>query len=544
MSFNDQNFNLIDDSWIPETTAEWFAWLAREEEKTRNSYLAKPATFISEYIKEKQIARDYEGREILELLQNAADQARENNSAGRVVIELLPDGLIVANTGAAFSVGGVQSLETTHLSPKWRNRRHLIGNKGLGFRSILNWSSSPIILSGELNLSYSPQYSKHILTKLMDNPELKQRVEEVRGATEELVVPLLPFPGYTESGHLDSFIKTDSAALIYSQCRAWRKRGYDTALGMPFDRPHFYKEAKEQLEALRPEVLLFVEYLVELRFVASGTADRVWRIDGNENLSMVTENDEPLGLWRIHRKSDIIPDDKTDTDQKGPLDYEIVVAIPDVESFGELKPSPLFSYFPTEIELPHPVVCHATLELNQSRNHTQQCDSNTYVLEQLALFLAEVAEIRSSQYPEGPNAGFRLLLPLKSYPNDLVREKFPEQLILAARERAIVPTLSGLPLRPQVARLVPGVDVVWLPAASFPEVALIRDSKEKEFFSELGVPQLSNVELRKRLVELKSLSIEERALLISGLIKNNIEKSVHSSSLLLDNNSNQVPDSA
>ena len=117
-------------------------------------------------------------------------------------------------------------------------------------------------------------------------------------------------------------------------------------------------------------------------------------------------------------------------------------------------------------------------------------------------------------------------------------------MILAARERAIVPTLSGLPLRPQVARLVPGVDVVWLPAASFPEVALIRDSKEKEFFSELGVPQLSNVELRKRLVELKSLSIEERALLISGLIKNNIEKSVHSSSLLLDNNSNQVPDSA
>jgi hypothetical protein len=544
MNVNGQNFNLIDDSWIPKTTAEWFAWLAREEEKTRNSYLAKPATFISEYIKEKQIARDYEGREILELLQNAADQARENNSAGRVVIELLPDGLIVANTGAAFSVGGVQSLETTHLSPKWRSRRHLIGNKGLGFRSILNWSSSPIILSGELSLSYSPQYSKHILSILIDNLELKQRVEEVRGATEELVVPLLPFPGYTESGHLDSFIKTDSAALIYSQCRAWREKGYDTALGMPFDRPYFFEEAKEQLETLRPEVLLFVEHLDELRFVTSGTDDRVWRIDGNENLSMVTENNEPLGLWTIHRKSDIIPDDKIDADQKGPLDYEIVVAVPDVECVEELKSSPLFSHFPTEIELPHPVVCHATLELNQSRNHSQQCNSNTYVLEQLALFLAEVAEIRSSQYPEGPNAGFRLLLPLKSYPNDLVRENFPEKLILAAKERAIIPTLGGVPLRPTVAKLVPGIDVVWLPAASFPEVAVFKDAREKEFFKKLEVPQLSNEELRKRLIEIKPLSVAERASLISGLIRNGIETSVHSSSLLLDNDSNQVPDSA
>ena len=160
---------------------------------------------IADYRKEKEITRDYEGREILELLQNTADQAREIGCKGHVLIELLPEGLIVANTGAAFSVGGVQSLETAHLSPKWRNRRRFIGNKGLGFRSILNWSQSPIILSGALSLSYSPEFSKQILSRLIENPELEYRVKEIRGETDKLIMPLLPFPGYTETGKLDSF---------------------------------------------------------------------------------------------------------------------------------------------------------------------------------------------------------------------------------------------------------------------------------------------------------------------------------------------------
>lgn len=89
----------FNDSWIPETSAEWFSWLTREERKTREAYLAKPATLIADYRKEKEITHDYEGREILELLQNAADQAAEKKEKGRVVIELSHEGLIVANTG-------------------------------------------------------------------------------------------------------------------------------------------------------------------------------------------------------------------------------------------------------------------------------------------------------------------------------------------------------------------------------------------------------------------------------------------------------------
>ena len=151
------NHALIDDTRVPSSVDEWFNWLSCEAKKTRKAYLAKPATLIADYQKELATTRDYEGRELLELLQNVADQAKDAQVPGRVVIELLPEGLIVANTGTAFSIGGVASLQTAHLSPK--RHKKFIGNKGLGFRSILNWSHSPIILSGFLALAYQAKTS-------------------------------------------------------------------------------------------------------------------------------------------------------------------------------------------------------------------------------------------------------------------------------------------------------------------------------------------------------------------------------------------------
>ena len=39
----------MDNSWIPESSEEWFEWLTSEELKTRNSYFAKPVNLIHDY---------------------------------------------------------------------------------------------------------------------------------------------------------------------------------------------------------------------------------------------------------------------------------------------------------------------------------------------------------------------------------------------------------------------------------------------------------------------------------------------------------------
>ena len=292
--------------------------------------------------------------------------------------------MIVANTGTAFSVGGVASLQTTHLSPKRHRRRQFIGNKGLGFRSVLNWSHSPVILSGSLALAYQPETSDSVVAELCDeSQELANLVAAEHGGGVSRVRPVLPFPGYSRTNNIDRLIEHSAALTLLSRCQEWIDAGYTTAIGMPFDYEEAHQAALNQIDNLRPEILLFVDHLDELQFVISGREDRAWRLEGSDGAALVTENDEPLGIWQVFRFTGEIPSEELDQDQSYPLNFELVVAVPEQEEGDEPISSPLFSHFPTEITLPLPVVCHATLELEQNRKHAQQRRSNAYVLKQL-----------------------------------------------------------------------------------------------------------------------------------------------------------------
>ncbi len=536
---------LVSDSdWIPESAAEWNEWLSAEEHKTRNAYLAKPATLISDYRREIATSRDYEGRELLELLQNAADQARDAGVPGRVVVEITSDGMVVANTGTPFSVGGVASLETANLSPKHHRRRQYIGNKGLGFRSVLNWTQAPIIVSGALSLVYTRQHLDGALSSLVSrSDELRAMVNAEQPDTDAPPIPVLPFPVFSQDGSIGDLIDSGAAKRLLEQSIFWQAQGYDTVIAMPFAAPDYFSAAREQKESLRPEILLFVDYLNEIRFITTGEDDVLWKLDGDTTSAMVSENGDPLGIWQVHAKHGSIPKEFLETDQQGELDYEIIVAIPEVEYLEELASSTLFSYFPTQIDLPLPVVAHATLELDQSRNHAQQRASNIFVLGRVAEFIAEVAERRSEQYPSGAKAGIHLVIPLGTYPGELESVSFPASLMQAARTKRIVPTLSGKTCQPSKALQIPGASSSWLPSESFGDIVLM-DELDPQVLDDLQVQQLDDDQFRERLLGLGDLSFEERVALIAGLIDNGIDDGTHSSALLLDHDGATVPDGA
>ena len=502
----------MNDSWIPASSDEWFQWLSSEEQKTRKAYLAKPATLIADYNRELATTRDYEGREILELLQNAADQAEDASVPGRVIIELRPEGLIAANTGSAFSVGGVASLQTAHLSPKRRRRRQFIGNKGLGFRSVLNWSHSPIILSGYLALAYQSETSERVVNELCGkSQELADLVAEEHDGGDSRVIPILPFPGYSRINNIDSLIGHSAALTLLSRCQEWIDAGYTTAIGMPFDNEKAHQAALNQIDNLRPEILLFVSHLNELRFVISDRKDRVWRLEGSDDAALVTKDGEPNGIWQVFRCTGVIPSEELDHDQSDPLDFELVVAVPEQEEDDEPHSSPLFSHFPTEITLPLPVVCHVTMELEQNRKQAQHRRSNTYVLKQLAKFLAEIAEVRAKLNPDGTKAGFRILMNLNDYPLSLTRDRFDKSLVEAASDRSIVPTLGGTAVKPGDAYIVPGADDSWLPSEAFSRAVPVSTIEEIEFFKKLGVPMLDIGNLKEKLSTLSGISLSRRA---------------------------------
>ena len=97
-----------------------------------------------------QVAQEYRGRCVLELLQNAHDALRISraNDRRRVIFKLITSpepALFVGNSGTPFYETDFKGLCQLGQSPKDPNKS--IGNKGLGFKSVLEVSSCPEIYS-------------------------------------------------------------------------------------------------------------------------------------------------------------------------------------------------------------------------------------------------------------------------------------------------------------------------------------------------------------------------------------------------------------
>jgi hypothetical protein len=101
----------------------------------------------------EQVEHQYHGRFIVELIQNAHDTLLLSNhgtqSCARIEIALKDEGdfgtLYVANDGRPFSASNFNSLSQLGQSDK--NPQESIGNKGIGFRSVLEITDVPEIYS-------------------------------------------------------------------------------------------------------------------------------------------------------------------------------------------------------------------------------------------------------------------------------------------------------------------------------------------------------------------------------------------------------------
>ena len=114
--------------------------------------------FIADYNRELELTKEYNGRQLLELLQNADDATSKE-----VLIDWNKNSLklTISNKGEPFEAKGIKSLMLANLSTK--TKISYIGNKGLGFRSILNWAQQINITSNGCTISFSEKISKHFI---------------------------------------------------------------------------------------------------------------------------------------------------------------------------------------------------------------------------------------------------------------------------------------------------------------------------------------------------------------------------------------------
>jgi hypothetical protein len=99
---------------------------------------------------ERLLGREYHGRFLIELLQNAADAWRASKRAGACSVKIVldPEGpaLLVANKGARFPAGVVLS-SLGQIGKSTKAQGEAIGHKGIGFKSVLEVSGSPELYS-------------------------------------------------------------------------------------------------------------------------------------------------------------------------------------------------------------------------------------------------------------------------------------------------------------------------------------------------------------------------------------------------------------
>ncbi|PWW25181.1 hypothetical protein JD79_04379 [Geodermatophilus normandii] len=101
---------------------------------------------------ERLLGREYHGRFLIELLQNAADAWRLQAGPGerspvRVVLDTDGPALVVANQGAEFPAQVVLD-SLGHIGRSTKAQGEAIGHKGIGFKSVLEVSATPELYSG------------------------------------------------------------------------------------------------------------------------------------------------------------------------------------------------------------------------------------------------------------------------------------------------------------------------------------------------------------------------------------------------------------
>ena len=522
------------------TANDWATWLAQEENRLRKVYLISPEHLIAEHRREREITRGYHGREILELLQNAGDAARNAGVRGSVRIVVTQQGVVMGNTGCPFDQGGVKSLLTANLSPKRKREAVVIGDKGLGFRSILNWTDAPVIFSGELRLAFLPDYAAEVLRGLeLESDDLAKWVDDEREISGDMIVPRLAFPQRIPDWIEHPWSEGAGLRTIAEACQHLRNEGFVTAIGMPFAEKRSYEEALRQVDELSPEFLLLVESIGRLEIEIEGRPGKVWTCESTNQRQTILEDETVLSSWRVSTFDGVVPEDLLDHAEKAKNRFKFTLAMPDT---GILSPGRLFCYFSTDAELPLPLLAHATVELDETRKHVNDTRANRHILACLAEQIADLAEQQIGQSGQDDWAGCRLITPSATWSGELLRFGFAGALKRAARKKKLVPVLGGGHQTAEETTLAPGYETKWWPQRLFPGIAAYNWKEDREMAELLGVEPLLEAQIVERLLEASDLTIEERAYAVAGLLQtNNQPVSDSLSTLLCDETGDPLP---
>ncbi|MFC3767674.1 DUF3883 domain-containing protein [Paenibacillus sp. GCM10012303] len=386
-------------------------FIDHELENIRSTYIQTPARIVSDYNNEVEKIKDYNGRQFLEMLQNADDES-EIAIDKTAYIELTDTQLIIANNGNPFSEGGVQSLLYSYLSPK-STQQNKIGHKGTGFRSVLSWANSIYIKSEGLSIEFSRTNAVTYLEQLIkDHPSIQTLLTEKSNESHPIATLLTP-KWRTDYYH------------TYNR--------YDTYIVLSI-KEETKKDIQEQIDELDMEVLLFLQHLEHIVVRSSGRqivmsktvqSDQQVKISLEEDGKVIREK-----TWNLRKRAGVF-------EQKN---FEVKIAFTDtLDDDTHL----LYSFFKTNVRLPFPAIMHGTFELTGNRNYLTESPANAYVLDELIQLMIDTALEIANRSSNVSWEALKLLTFEENMDQNLINMEFDQKLLEKIKQNKLFPVISG-----------------------------------------------------------------------------------------------------
>lgn len=403
---------------------------------------------VSAFNREVETEKEYNGRQLLELLQNADD---EQSTEVRIDLDTVTNTLTISNRGNQgncnpFSAKGIRSLMISNLSTK--TSKKYIGNKGLGFRSIINWSEKISINSRNLNIEFSNQIVNEVFDELF-SPQERAEIREEQNLPESVYpIPFLSIPKVSEKDNGD----------------------WVTCIEIYY-KPKFLQDIKKQIFGLKNEILLFLNSIQNLDIF----------IDKTPYLQI---NKSDLSKkWTVFEKKSALPKKFWDKENEKEY-YDLKIAIQDNLNCDIRE---LFAYFPTKLVIDLPFLVHGTFELNSSRNEINDSPKNRYILSQLVELIVSTAKKLTQD-----SVSFKALEMLSYSTQDNVLEElgFYESIDEAVEVLEIFPCLDG--------KYRNMTEVLYCNDLSI----FIQDTKNECIFENLVIPSDNTVDITKYDLEL------------------------------------------
>ncbi|WP_426509462.1 DEAD/DEAH box helicase [Dactylosporangium sp. McL0621] len=357
-------------------------WLDDHRRRALEAYRANPL-LIAEHANQEDSYRTggYAERQLLELVQNAADALHRSGVQGRVELRLTDDTLYCANEGEPFTQAGLEAVCHAFLSAK---RGEEIGRFGLGFKSVLGVSQHPAVFSRSVCFDFDSD---------------RQRRDLLAIAPHTRRFPVLRLPSLVD---VDREMEADG---VLRDLASWAQ----TVVRLPLSNDHL--RLKREMREFPRELLLFVPNVSALRLTIDGDVDVRFQIEhkcvqlpsGDLRLEGETDQHADWRVWhRTHRPSQEALAEVGEAIRREEIRVSYAVPLADSQQLGRF-----WAYFPLADETSARGILNAPWRINDDRTNLLTGVFNDELCEVAAELI--VAGVTTLATPEDPARHFDYL---------------------------------------------------------------------------------------------------------------------------------------